>query len=105
MAQLNTCLDAYTDAVCVLCSVLGDQRQQEAYQDHLLVWVAHCEHLRDNARDVIEVLEAAQHINTTSTTTVQTTADIGSSHSSQRHVAPQPITSQMVSDSVAAALA
>ena len=25
MAQLNTCLDAYTDAVCVLCSVLGDQ--------------------------------------------------------------------------------
>ena len=34
MEKLTNCLDVYTDAVCVLCSVMTDAAEQEAYQDH-----------------------------------------------------------------------
>ena len=60
MNSLDNSLEIYTDAVCVLCTTMTDTNEQEAYQDHLLVWSEHCEHLKDRARDVIEVLLAAQ---------------------------------------------
>ena len=61
LSQLDICLDAFTDAVSVLCSTLTVQNEKDMYQDHLFVWVEHCEALKNRARDTIEVLEAALH--------------------------------------------
>ena len=57
--KVDTCLDVFTDAISVLCSVLEDRDEKLQYQDHLTVWVEHCECLKDRARKVIAVLEAA----------------------------------------------
>ena len=59
MDKVDTCLDAFTDAISVLCSVLEDREEKLQYQDHLTVWVEHCECLKDRAREAIVVLEAA----------------------------------------------
>ena len=56
-------MEKFNDAVANLCSVLTDENERVRYQDHLVVWVEHCEDIKDRAREVIEVLEAA-HSNT-----------------------------------------
>ena len=51
MGSLNTCLEAFTDAVSNLCTLLRDRGEKEMYQDHLIVWVSHCEDMKDRARE------------------------------------------------------
>ena len=63
MGNMDTCLEKFTDTVANLCSALTDVAEKERYQDHLIVWVEHCEDIKDRAREVIDLLEAAQ-INT-----------------------------------------
>ena len=60
MDKLETCLDSFTDAISLLCSVLESRDKKLQYQEHLTVWVEHCECLKDRARETIAVLEAAQ---------------------------------------------
>ena len=78
--KLESCLDRYTDAVSVVCSTFANDNERESYQDHLIAWVEHCEDLKDRAREVITVLEAAQitggssqQVSTISTTGLQST--------------------------------
>ena len=60
LANIEVCLDKFTDAVTVLCSTLNSEAEREMYQDHLIVWIDHVEEIKDRAREVITVLEAAQ---------------------------------------------
>ena len=60
MDKLDNCLDKYSDAITVFCLTFTNDADRTLYQDHLLVWNEHCEDLKDRARDVIAVLEAAQ---------------------------------------------
>ena len=41
MGKVDTCLDVFTDAISVLCSVLEDRDENLQYQEHLKVWVEH----------------------------------------------------------------
>ena len=43
MEKLETCLDSFTDAISILCSVLETREEKLQYQEHLTVWVEHCE--------------------------------------------------------------
>ena len=59
MKNLNDRLNKFTDPVTISCSTLSNDRDKETYQDHLVVWIEHSEHLKDRAREVIFTLEAA----------------------------------------------
>ena len=59
MVELESSLDKYTDATATLCAALTTRAEKDEYQDLLLVWVEHCEGLKERAREVILVLEAA----------------------------------------------
>ena len=72
MGNLDSCLDNYTEAVARYCTVLTEDNQKEAYEDHMLTWVDHCEELKDRARDVIDLMEAAEAGTTARTEQVQT---------------------------------
>ena len=60
MGNMDACLEKFTDTVANLCSALTDVAEKERYQDHLIFWVEHCEDTKDRAREVIDLLEAAQ---------------------------------------------
>ena len=101
LTQLNTCLDAFTDAVSVLCSTLTVQNEKDMYQDHLFVWIEHCEELKSRARDTIEVLEAAIAGASHRPSAVPVTFDNGFQRPTY---GASHITSQALADSIAVAL-
>ena len=99
LCQLNVCLDSFTVAVSVLCSTLTVQNEKDMYQDHLFVWIEHCEELKSRARDTIEVLEAFIAGASQRPPAAPVTMDNAMTCASTR------ITSQAVSDSIAIVLA
>ena len=62
ISNVDTAIDGFSDAVAVLVSLLDDEGEKERYDDHMVVWVEHCENLKERARDTIDVLEAAAAI-------------------------------------------
>ena len=57
---LTESLKIFRAAVGNLCSLLNKEEDKEDYEDLMLKWIDYCEDIKDRARDVIEVLEAAQ---------------------------------------------
>ena len=59
LGYLTESLKAYTGAVGNVCSVLTREEDKNDYEDLMLLWVDYCEDVKERARDVIDVLEAA----------------------------------------------
>ena len=95
LGNIEVCLDKFTDAVTVLCSTLNSESEREMYQDHLIVWIDHVEEIKDRAREVITVLEAAQFVESRRQT-VAFNANNGTEASSQTDQAnPAQVTSSI----------
>ena len=62
LTDVDNRLDTFTTTLCTLSAFFEDEDEQ-AYSDHLMVWVGYCGWLRNRAYAVLEMIENANNPN------------------------------------------